>query len=79
MDPVMGIRSYHSRPIIHKKLPFDGLINARLHIIPLDSREHEGKHAVAECIGSCFDELSTPLASLVHPCKTEISVEHARD
>lgn len=62
-----------------ENIPLDGLIDAQIQIILLYSYEHEGKNAVAECIGSFFDELSTPLTSLVHSCKREISVEHATD
>jgi hypothetical protein len=76
MGPVMGVRSSHYRPTVYTNLPFDGLVYVRLQIILLHSQKHESNDA-RERIRSLFDKFSTPLAWLVHSCRTEISVMHA--
>ena len=62
---------------MHRSLPLNCLFDTQLQIILLNSQEHDSNDAARELIGSLFNKLSTPLALLVHPCGTELSVEQA--
>ena len=56
----------------YENSPFDGLLDAKLKVIALDSHEHKGNYVPTECIGSRFNEISTPLIMLLHTYGTEI-------
>jgi hypothetical protein len=58
-------------------IPFNGLVYVQLQIIPLHSQEHEANDSTRKCVGSLFNKLSTPLATLVHSFGTAISVVRA--
>jgi hypothetical protein len=69
----MILRSFHSRLIISKNLPSNGIFYTQLQIMArLYSQQHQGNDAVTERIGSHFNKAITLLTGFVHPCKIEL-------
>ena len=58
----------------YENSPSDGLLYAELEVIALYSQKHEGNCTRTECIGSHFNEISTPLIMLVHSYGTGINM-----
>ena len=73
IGPGMGLHSSPPCHIMHKVLPFKGLLYAELQIILLYSHKHKGNCATTECIGSYFNETNTSLSMLLHLCRTDIN------
>jgi hypothetical protein len=61
---------------MHKNLPFNGLLYVQLQIILLYSQEYQCNRAARKGIGGHFEQISTPLATLVHSYATEINIVH---
>ena len=69
-----GTTHLHCYFAICEHSPFNGLLYAKLKVIFLYSQEHKGNYTLTECIGSCFNKISTLLVMLVHSYRTEIKM-----
>ena len=70
------VRAHRPGPPMHKNLPSNGLLYAKLQVIPLYSHEHEGNRAVTELIGSQVNEIGTSLSMLLHLYRMDINTGH---
>ena len=68
---------FYSHHKTDRGLLLNCLVYAQLHIVLLNSQEHQGNNTTREFIASLFNKLSALLARFVHSCGTGISIVHA--
>jgi hypothetical protein len=77
MCPIAVIQPSYSHRDTHSNVPSNGLLHAKLQIVPLDCHKHEGDHVVTEFVGGPVNEIGT-LALLVHFWSADFNMARVR-
>ena len=69
-----GVTHVHRYLSVCLNSPFNCLPYAKFKVITLYTLEHKSNYVATKCFSSHFDELSTPLALIVHSYRTKIKM-----